>query len=162
MASNDSYNSSYPGQRRVEAPLPPLPSSASGRTNHDHHPFSPVISASDGSIHRPSGRQSDQNSASNYEYYQAGGENPFQDPRHYSDEIPLRQNPTNSNAASFSPNSLQHESNGVDNMQDREHRRGRTRKKKGTIFSKRIPWAVYFFTAVQIVVFIAELIKNGT
>lgn len=161
MATSDSYNSPYSDQRRVEAPLPPLPSSASSHTNHHHHPFSPVMSASDDSNHRPGGRRSDQSLASNNEYYRAGGENPFQDPTDYSDDIPLQQNPRNGNAASSSPYSPQHELNGVGNVQDREYRPGRTPKKKNRFFSKRTPWAVYFFTAVQIVVFIAELIKNG-
>ena len=163
MATSDSYNSSYPGQRREEAPLPPLPSSAFGYTNHHHHhQFSTVMSSSENSSHRPGGRRSDPSLGSNSEYYRPGGENPFEDPTHYSDDIPLRQNPRDGNAASSSPYSPQHGSNGVENMQAREHRRGRTPKKKSRFFKRTTPWAVYFFTAVQITVFIAELIKNGS
>lgn len=161
MATSDSHNSPYPGQRRVEAPLPPLPSSASSHTNHHHHSFSPVMSPSDDPSYQPGGRRSDQSLGSNREYYRAGGENPFQDPIHYSDDIPLQQNPSNGNAASFSPYNSQHDPNGGNSLQGREHRPGRTPKKKGGFFSKRTPWAVYLFTAVQIAVFIAELVKNG-
>lgn len=160
MATSDSYSSPYLSQRREEAPLPPLPSSAFGYTNHHHHQSS-IMSSSENSSHRPGGRRSDPFLGSNTEYYRPGGENPFEDPTHYSDDIPLRQNPHVGNAASSSPSSPQHESNGVENMQGREHRRGRTPKKKSRFFKKTTPWAVYFFTAVQIIVFIAELIKNG-
>ena len=163
MATSDNYNSSYPGQRREEAPLPPLPSSASGYSNHHDHQISPVISSSDDPSHGAGGQRSYQSLGANHEYYRPGGENPFEDPpTHYSDDIPLRQNPPIGNAASSSPYSPQYESNGIETMQDRDRRPDRVPKKKNRFLNKKIPWAVYFFTAVQIVVFLAELIKNGT
>lgn len=161
MATSD-YNSPYPDQRRIEAPLPPLPSSASGYSNHRDHQFSTVISSSDNPNYGAGGQRSDPSLGANSEYYRPGGVNPFEDPpTHYSDDIPLRQNPRNGNAASSSPYSPQYESNGIENMQDRDHRPDRISKKKNRFLDKKIPWAVYFFTAVQIVVFLAELIKNG-
>ena len=161
MATSDNYNLTYPAQRRAEAPLPPLPSSASSHTDHHHRPFSAAISPSDDSSHQPSGRRSDQSLSSNHGYYRAGGENPFQDPDHYSEVIPLQQNSPNDNAALCSPYNSQHESNGINNLHGTEYRPERTPKQKGGLFSKKRPWAVYFFTAVQVAVFIAELIKNG-
>lgn len=164
MATSDSYNSPYPGQRRVEAPLPPLPplpSSASAYPNHHHHQFSTLTSSPDDPVNRAGGRRSDQTLGLNNEYYRPGRENPFEDPTHYSDDIPLRQNPRNGNAALSSPYSPQHDSNGIENMEGRDHRQDRVPKKKSRFLNKRIPWAVYSFTAIQIVVFLAELIKNG-
>jgi hypothetical protein len=48
----------------------------------------------------------------------------------------------------------------------------RPRKRKGAVRfgelgmfganAKRIPWVVYFFTIVQVAVFIGEIVKNGT
>lgn len=161
MATSDSYNSPYPGQRRTEAPLPPLPSSASSATNYQYHPSSPVMSPLDDPSYRPSGRRSDQTLGSINGYYGAGGDYPYQESNHYSDDIPLRQHPSKGNAEPFSPEGLRYNSRGVNNLPDRDHQSGRSPKKKGGPFSQRRPWAVYFITTVQIAVFIAELVKNG-
>ena len=161
MATSDDHNSLYLGQRRAEAPLPPLPSSASSHANYQQQSFSPVSSSSDNPVYRPVGRRSDQSLGLNHEYYGSGGETPFQNPNHYSDDIPLRHYQPNGDSASSSPHDLRHDSTNVHNVQTREHRQDRTRRKKHGFFSKKTPWAVYFFTLLQIVVFVAELVKNG-
>ena len=40
-------------------------------------------------------------------------------------------------------------------------RKKRSRRKKKGFFSGKVPWAVYFFTLVQVTVFIVEIIKNS-
>lgn len=162
MSTIENYDSRYPGQKRADAPLPPLPSSASSHTNYHHNrTFSPDISSSYDSSYRPAGRRSDQSLGVVNDYYVPSGENPFRDPNHYSDDIPLQHHPTNGDSAPSSPQDVRHDSSGVNNLESREHRRDRTRQKKRSLFTKKIPWAVYFFTAIQIAVFLAELVKNG-
>ncbi len=151
--------SQYPGQKREEAPLPPLPSSSFSHTGYQHHPLSPVMSPEYDPSYRPAGRQSDQTLGSNYDYYGSGA---YYDPNHDSDDILLRPNPANGSADVFPHDNHRHEPTAFNSqLPNRDHKPRRSLKTKGFFFGREKTWAVYFFTAVQVAVFIAELVKNG-
>ena len=166
MAANEYYDTSSNSQRtRVDAPLPPLPNPYSSYTSSSQqYKASPISSPFDDPSYRPHGRQSSQSLASNNAYYGAGGSGHDYDARTYSDDIPLRtqRRKSSSDLLNSNPGPLDSEVQRPPLGPRKKSRTGATRRKnKKGLWSGRIPFAVYFFTTVQIVVFIAELIKAG-
>lgn len=83
--------------------------------------------------------------------------------RQYSDDIPLTQHsrPSVSEIESAQkPRGYVGESGLPEEPRPRK-RRPREPEKKG-FFSGKTPWVVYAFTIIQVAVFLAELVKNGT
>lgn len=166
MAANEySDTSSNPQRTRVDAPLPPLPNPyPSYNLNSQQYKASPISSPFDDPSYRPHGRQSSQSLASNSGYYDAGGGGRDHDPGTYSDDIPLRPQQRKSSSDLLNPNNGPSDSD-VHRPSLGPRKKSRTgatrRKNKKGLWSGRIPFVVYFFTTVQIVVFIAELIKAG-
>ena len=161
MAANDYYNpsSDFPN-KRVDGPLPPLPNPYSSyNTNPQQHSATSVSAPFDDPSYRPYGRQSEQSLA----YGTSTGGHDY-DPSPYSDNIPLRPQQRKSSSDLLNPNHRPSDAELVrpDIGPRKKSRTGATRyKKKKGLWSGRIPFVVYFLTTVQVVVFIAELIKNG-
>ena len=100
----------------------------------------------------------DHGSSNNTPYYATGGgrEN---EPNPFSDDIPLRPNVSKADSGGAFQDHLPNDPTVLDAPADNGRPR-RARKKRG-FFAKKIPWVVYFFTLVQCIVFIVELVKNG-
>ena len=164
MAANDYYNSSPDSHsRRNEAPLPPLPNPYSAyNINPQQYSASSISSPFDDPSYRPQGRQSQQSISEDHAYYGAGGGGHGYDSHAYSDDIPLRPQKRKSSSDMLNPEARDGDMARTPMAQRKKSRTGATRrqKKKG-LWSGRIPFAVYTFSAIQIVVFIAEMIKAG-
>lgn len=164
MAANDYYNNmSHSQTRRNEAPLPPIPSPYSPySTNPQQYSVSSISSPFDDPSYRPQGRQSQQNVSGDQGYYGAGGGGHGYDANTYSDDIPLRPQKRKSSSDLLNPESRDPDMMRPQMGSRQKSRTGATRrKKKKGLWSGRIPFAVYTFSFIQIVVFIAELIKAG-
>lgn len=164
MAANDYYNNiSHSQTRRNEAPLPPLPSPYSAySTNPQQYSASSISSPFDDPSYRPHGRQSQQDVPGDHGYYGAGGGGHGYDSNPYSDDIPLRPQKRKSSSDLLNPESREPDMMRPQMGQRQKSRTGATRrKKKKGLWSGRIPFAVYTFSIIQVVVFIAELIKAG-
>lgn len=163
MAVNDYYESSPDSSRKhVNSPLPPLPHPYSSYNSNTQQ--YPISSPYEDPSYRPHGRRSSQSLASNNVYYNAGGGGHEYDPSPYSDNIPLRPQQRKSSSDLLNSHHYPSEIEGGRPPlgQRKKSRTGATRRKsKKGLWSGRIPFVVYFFTAVQVVVFIAELIKSG-
>ena len=168
MAANDYYNTSSARQgqhqRRSDAPLPPTPDyDISYQPSHKQSNPSPFTTPFDDPTYRPYQQPSQQSLGSEHPYYGAGsGGRPY-DPSPYSEDIPLQTHPSKQSAEPYSYDRERQENEAAYAARLEDQRRssqGRQRKKKGFLTGK-VPWAVYFFTLVQIVVFIAELGRNG-
>lgn len=160
MAANDYSNSpSDPSGKRVDGPLPPLPNPYSSyNPNTQQYNTSSTSTPFEDSSYRPHGRQSSQSlvydtNTGSHDYY----------PGSYSDNIPLRPQQRKSSSDLLNPNHRPSDTEGArPPLGTRKKSRTRsTRYKKKGLWSGRIPFVVYFLTTVQIVVFTAELIKNG-
>ena len=143
MAANDYYTSTaYPSRPYRDYDnhsLPPLPSS------HSQSPFN------DSSY--PYSHQTPSQS-----YAGSSGRNdgdPFDD----ENSIPLSGRKKHDSTATDTP-ILPHQ---IEDpfVRDADPRKKRRRKMKEGWFKGKITWVVYVLTAVQLVVFIAEIIKNG-
>lgn len=167
MASNDYYssytNNSQPPHRN-DAPLPPAPGT------HSTQSVSPITSPFDGpfdsrydyssSSHQNSAGQPAPTGYDDTGYYGASSQrqgherysstdhngDPFRD----HNAIPLQAH----GKMDGSPTRYQADPEG------RMYAQGHEKKKKGW-FSGRVTWVVYILTAVQIGVFVGELIKQG-
>ena len=95
-------------------------------------------------------------------YYGAGGGGSGFDQGPYADDIPLRPQKRKSSSDLLNVESRDGEHVRPHMGQRQKSRTGATRrnKKKG-LLSGRIPFAVYTFSFIQIVVFIAEFIRAG-
>lgn len=163
MAADDYYNSTpNKSNPRSDAPLPPVPDyELSHRLNDNHPASSPFATPFDDPTYRPYGQPSQQSSGSEHPYYGAGsGPKPY-DPSPYSEDIPLRNHPIQGQDTLAYDQQRQHEAAYASRMEGQQSTgHGKRRKRKGFL-SGRIPWVVYFFTLVQIVVFIAEIARNA-
>ena len=84
-----------------------------------------------------------------------GGRN--NEPNPFADDVPLRQHPSKK-----SPDISMHDHLPDDPaIIDRPPTKKKRREKKRRFFSGKIPWVVYGLTTIQIIVFIAEVAKNG-
>ena len=167
MAANDYYDpSSDLSRKRVDGPLPALPNSYSSyNTNPQQYKATSASSPFEDPSYRPHIQHSQQSYGPNHGYYDTGAGGHDYDPSTYSDNIPLRPQQRKSSSDLLNPNNRpsDHEDSRPHLGPRKKSRTGATRhrKKKG-LWSGRIPFAVYFFTTVQVAVFIAELVKNGT
>lgn len=168
MAANEYYNTgghsnydSYNGQK----PHPRLPPNSF--PDYDSYNTQPTVPLSpistihspfqDSSPYRPYAHSQDSGHSPYYASGDAGREN---EPNPFSDQIPLRESPTKGSAdAAAAP--FQDHLPEDPAIVDAPPRNGSRRRRKKGIFERRIPWVVYGFTFIQVVVFIAELIKNG-
>ncbi|KAI4153446.1 MAG: hypothetical protein L6R39_001563 [Caloplaca ligustica] len=160
MAASEYYNSNpTKPQRRSDAPLPPVPDYELSHRLHDNHPSSsPFTTPFDDPTYRPYGQQSQQSLGSEHPYYGAGGGPRVDDPSPYSEDIPLRNHPSKQHQDPLAYDQNRHDEAAYDTRTRPSHNR---RKKKKGLFSGRVPWVVYFFTLVQIAVFIAEIARNA-
>ncbi|KAL8715398.1 MAG: hypothetical protein Q9220_000731 [cf. Caloplaca sp. 1 TL-2023] len=167
MAANDYYNppDSRAHQRRSDAPLPPVPDYELPHHLSQKHPSSsPFTTPFDDPSYQPYGRQSRQSLGSEHPYYGAGGAPRPYDPSPYSEDIPLRTHPSKQSheALSYDQHRQEHEAAYAARMDAQQRSgHGNGRKKRKGWFSGRVTWVVYFFTLVQIVVFIAEIARNA-
>lgn len=160
MAANDYYNPSgqQRPQHRSDAPLPPIPDyELPHRLGQNNSSSSPFATPFDDPTYQPYGHP-----GSEHPYTSGGVTRPYA-PSPYSEDIPLRNHPSkqSQDPLSYNPHHSGHETAYVvrpDGQQGSSH--GRRRKRKG-FFSGRVTWVVYFFTLVQIVVFIAEIARNA-
>ena len=139
---------SYPGSR----PSPSSPSSPPpGAGPYDH-------------------RQSQQSIASYDHDYAATGGRVHGSTDQYADDIPLKSS-TQPTAAGDRPAWMDADTNyppspGLpqdEPLNNRTHsRRKRKKKRTNRFFKKKIPWVVYLTSLVAVIVFIVELVKNGT
>ena len=165
MAANDYYNISPDSQRRRnDAPLPALPNPYSAyNTNPQQYSTTSISNPYDDPSYRPHGRQSQQSLSGDPTYYGAGGNGSGYDQNAYADDIPLRPQKRKSSSDLLNPDGRDQEAVQPRMAQRQKSRTGATRrKKKKGLWSGRIPFAVYTFTTIQIIVFIAEIIKAGT
>jgi hypothetical protein len=92
-------------------------------------------------------------------YGQGGGGRPQDSQTSFRDDIPLRDNPA---VPLKDDDPTDHVYDAPPNMMGG----GQPTSKSGTGFFKRplskVPWVVYTFTFIQVVVFIAEIAKNGS
>ena len=162
MAANDYYNTSPSSpKRRDEAPLPALPNPYSVHNPNPHqYSSSSIGSPFDDPSYRPHGRQSQQSIPGDHAYYGAGGGGNGYEPNSYADDIPLR--PQKRSSDLLNPEARDPETVRPPLGQRKKSRTGATRrKKKKGLWSGRIPFAVYTFSTIQVIVFIAEFIRAG-
>jgi len=175
MAANEYYNSTpSPYGRRNSNPPSPIhspdpytaytphhgqtPDPYTASASHHAQPSAPYMSSSlEDSSYGPYADHSQQSISSNY--YAAGGGGREHEPSAYSDDIPLRQNPSKRDSDVVMHDPLPDDPAIVDRPTKSAARRRRNEKQG--FFSKKIPWVVYTFTLIQVAVFIAELAKNG-
>ncbi|KAL8728935.1 MAG: hypothetical protein Q9181_005167 [Wetmoreana brouardii] len=169
MAANDYYNPSdshlpHKPHRRSDAPLPPVPDyELSPRLRPNQPTSSPFATPFDDPTYRPYGQQSQQSLGLEHPYYGAGGAPRPYDPSPYSEDIPLRDHLSKQSQQSSAYDQQRQGTEPAQAARMNSRQRsghGRRRKRKG-YFSGRIPWVVYFFSLVQIIVFIAEIARNA-
>ncbi|EDU42987.1 GlpG membrane protein [Pyrenophora tritici-repentis] len=169
MAANDYFNPSGPPQHKNDAPLPPTPG------NHTQQSVSPVSSPFDdrpypGQTHSSGalGGYPIDTSYSNTSYQQP---TQYDSTAHINDPYARQPDPfADQNAIPLQNQQNQHKNDGDAPLRfnnDPEYygmgvqpARKKSKKKKG-LFSGRVTWVVYILTAVQVGVFIGELVKNG-
>lgn len=159
MAANEHYNPSPSPRngRRYDAPSPRLP--LDPYATYSSHPTQPspphVPSPYEDTSYRPYADESQQSIPS--PYYASGGGGRDTDPNPYSDDIPLRQNPSKGSSEMLR-DPLPHDPTIIDRpAQGAVRRRG----KQGFFGHGKVPWIVYTLTLIQVCVFIAELARNG-
>ena len=159
MASNDYYNPS-PTRTGLRSnltspkPLPPDPYTAYNRHHTQPSPSYMSSSFEDTSYH-PYAEQSHQDIPSPYYASGGGGREYEQNP--YSDNIPLRQHPSKGDSDTVMHDPLPNDPTII----DRRSQYPRSPRQKQGFFRRKQPWVVYTFTLIQVIVFIAELAKNG-
>ena len=162
MAANEYYHPSpdQTNHHRLDTPLPPSPdpyTSYNPNLSHPSVPYSPTHSSApyEDTSYRPYGDLSQQSIPS--PYYASGGGGREHEPNPYSDDIPLRQHPSKGNSEMMLHDPLPDDPAIIDGPQ--RSRKGRNAKRP--FFARKQSWVVYALTLIQVVVFIAELAKNG-
>ena len=170
MAANDYYNQPIEQQkptRRSDAPLPPTPDSYTA-----YNPYGPSSTNSlfstpfdDPSLHSKYShhQQNQQNLGSDSRYYGPGSAGRPSEPSSYSEDIPLRSHQAKHNLEQQPYDQMRQDNEAAyaARLHDQQNSHPRRRRRKGRFFKGPIPWVVYTFTLIQIVVFIAELGRNG-
>jgi hypothetical protein len=177
MAANDYYNTTYSASGALppphspthsDPPLPPVP----GTNNHSQQGVSPITSPFDDS------NRYDYPSTTHLAHTNTTNSSAYTDTAYHGSETPHNYNsrydpPANHQSDPFGDHSaipLQNQGKmgegaasaavyGAD--PERRYTGEKRRKKKKGWFSGRITWVVYTLTAVQIGVFVGEIIKNG-
>lgn len=162
MAANEYYNSAGHGNYEPyssQKPHPDFPPDASPNYNSHNPRVSPISTIhspfQDSAPYWPHAPSQDSGHSPYYASGEGGRDN---EPNPFSDQIPLRQSPTkgSADAAPFQDHLPEDPA-----IVDAPPRSSTRRRRKKGIFERRIPWVVYGFTFIQVVVFIAELVKNG-
>ena len=156
MAANEYYNPSASrlGHRPPD-PVSPLHSPDPYTAHPPQHPQPFLSSSLEDTSYRPYADHSQQSIPS--PYYASGGGGREHEPSAYSDDIPLRQHPSKHDSDVVMHDNLPDDPAIIDRPPQNAARK---RRKQG-FFGRKIPWAVYTFTLIQVSVFIAELAKNG-
>ncbi|TKA29170.1 hypothetical protein B0A50_03680 [Salinomyces thailandicus] len=156
MAANDYYQSSYhPNPQddyarfgyRTDAPLPPLPSDT-----HSHSP-SPFDDDTYQYKHQTP-----------LQSYAGSGGRIHDDADPFEDEnaIPMNgRRPKHESSTTIAPILPHQQEDPFVRDADPDKRRGGRSKEKEGWFTGKVTWVVYILTAVELVVFIAEIIKNA-
>src|SRR5690625_4153761 len=159
MAANDYFNSNSGYDPRFNENNPPPPPPPSTKP-------APIYTSSgsptpyDGYGRHPN-RDSQNTLFSEPDYYSSGhGGRPYGSDQ-YAEDIPLKSNTAQNGQGHWMNENTQYppslESQRLDNASiDQSRSRGRR------FFKKKIPWVVYINTLAQIIVFIVELVRNGT
>ena len=165
MAANEYYNSTDHGGYEPygrQKPHPQLPSGAFSDYSHNAEsstalsPISTIHSPfEEPSPYRPYARSQD---SGHSPYYASGGGGRETEPNPFADQIPLRESPTKGSADVTTFQDHLPDDPAIRDAPPTS--RSRSRRKKG-ILERKIPWVVYTLTFIQVVVFIAELVKNG-
>jgi hypothetical protein len=181
MASNDYYNNQFhhhhqnppyshqdTSYSRTNQPLPPIPSSPSGRTPNPYintSNISPVVSPFDDHTY-PAYPRPSQSYSHMPDYGDPNGRYEPHDPFRDSNAIPLQaqQSLKAGGRVSSSPTSgmgdAEHQYGSRHDKTSRRSSRHQSKPKQGW-FKGKITWAVYFLTCVQLIIFIVELVRNG-
>lgn len=167
MAANDYYNSFSNQQRpnrRSDAPLPPVPGSQTayqpyGPTSK-YSPLSISFDESNNSHTYP--QQSQQSLGSDKRYYGAGVGGHAYQPSPYSEDIPLQphQSKPDHETGAYDQHRQDNDAAYAARLGGQENRHRGGRRRRG-FFKGPIPWVVYAFTLVQLIIFFAELGRNG-
>ncbi|KAL9100670.1 MAG: hypothetical protein Q9163_003977 [Psora crenata] len=166
MAANEYYNPlGQDSGRRTDGPLsqPDGPqfhhspnSFPSYSSNPHQQPSSSVPSHQEDYSYRPYEHSQNTGPSSYYTSDEVGRRDHKNKP-YYGDDIPLPQHPSERNSDVLRHDHLANDPTII----DRPPPKTGIRIGKRRFFSGKIPWVVYTLTTVQIVVFIAELGKNG-
>ena len=158
MTANDYYNSG-PIRRPKEAPLPPLPNVYS--THSSQQRSQSRLPSVDSRYDDPYQLRPQRSNGSDHGYYGAGGAAYGHNP--YADDIPLRPQPKQSSPDMYGHSQRQYRPEDVYPPQDPTvlDRSDRPKRKNRRFFAGKVPWVVYALTFIQVVVFVAELIRNG-
>lgn len=167
MAANDYYGEHQP----YAAHSQPHPTYRDDDYNHQspvdnseqlhttQHPplHAPYNTSNEQYGHQP---QYSQHSFSDENPYVGGRNHPSD---HYGEDIPLKQNvqqPETSDTRWMEQNTNYHAGMPIDPIMGARKKRRRTRQSR--FFGKRTPWVTWLLTAVDIGVFVGELIYSGT
>jgi hypothetical protein len=174
MAAND-YYSSYPGGHDTASRTQPLQHTPSA---HSLQSVSPVTSPFDDG-NRYDNHHHDYSSTAHLTHTQTGASSAYSDTAYHGN---AQAHPYNNHYDS-PPAAAQHDpfadqnaiplqqqgkmgthpaATGTYQLDPEGRPREKRKKKKKGWFSGRVTWVVYILTTVQIAVFIAEIIKNGT
>ena len=161
MAANDYYTSFDPhrqGTSQINTSHPPQEPYTS------YNPHSPTVHSSYNAT--PTSPHAD-HSYRPYEHSNYSTSSPLHasgglasggrehDQYQYADDVPLRPRPGKQSTDNVFTNNYANDHEQP--LPDRPHQKS---KKRG-FFSKKIPWVVYTLTIIQVIVFVAELGKNG-
>ena len=185
-ATNDVLTQNYnPYARREDAPLPPIPSSSpTGRRRYSqdegHSTTSPFSDNAYPAYPKPGQPQPQQPPAGAASDYYTQGQYAGQDPHYGADThyqgyqgyqnyqpdpfddrhaIPLQQHKPGA-GGHYGEEEVHPAAASFDRRDHAQGRHNDGSRKRGW-FSKPVPWVVYTLTTIQIIVFIAELIRNG-
>ena len=179
MAARDFYNAGYggggqSGHNRVESQPPTLPPLSINRYSslavEPQSYESPISPSNDRTpLYQTQRTRSDESES---RFYGAGTGGRTDDPRHFSDEIPLRENPQrySSDPHQYSSDKKSQkkpitspEEAGLPLPAASRSRKKRPREpeKKEPFFSRKSPWVCYIMTLIQLTVFIAEIVRSS-
>lgn len=171
MAANDYYNDlpsnrhSRPNSDLPRPRLPPPSTSYSAyKLSNAESIVSPITDSLDEPTYPAYNQRSQQSVAADSTYHGAGGMG-GRDASPYADDIPLRPRPPPKDSEDLigqDPRRGYSEEDGkFVGSAKQQLPESRRRRKRGGMFSGKIPWVVYTLTLIQVSVFIAELAKNG-
>lgn len=146
---------------RTNKPLPPISSRYSNLTA-DERSFNSPISPSHSSRSLLSDSYEPKRHDDDHQYYSGSrnGTRGRQGSPEFADDIPLRAQPPSDPLARDAPRSDALETEqGARDPPTKKPRRSRRREPER---KPKIPWVVFTLTAIQVAVFIAQLVKNGT
>lgn len=165
MASNDYYNSSPSHQYRHQSSYneqPPLPPTSSSKPPALYTSTSPATSPYDSYGRGHYYQNSQQTLESDTAYYEGGAGRWLQDTSQYADNIPLKAHAQKNGSEEWMPQNSQYPPSPEGQRPPPLDATGARSKRRSGFFHGKIPWVVYAATLVQVSVFIAEVVRNGT